>query len=286
MLLVLPLSSMTALAQNGDSNPHAEDITFTLTSVATLEEGEYWETETSFHLRGVVTEEAVEGDLTGTGIITMDGNFVEADGCTEEACPGYIDSSSTLTITDESGTWDGNMAFTIDEVEGTEVGKVMLIGRGGNAGKALYGDMVFLPNEESSAQVTGQVVTLNAPSQGIRFFYDGCFVPPAGTAGGVLVSGGSWNDSGSWNADYPLLIPGGATFGESTVTTANGTIDSVLMLQTSGTNRIGHFMVLGGTGEYENLYGFGVVRTSAFQTDRCEGNPGAGGHWIGRAYAN
>src|SRR5690606_3753059 len=133
----------------------------------------------------------------------------------------------------------------------------MLIGRGGNAGKAIYGDTEFVDGEPTVV-VTGEIVTLGKPSQGVKFFYDGCFVEPAGTTGAVLLTAGGVDDSGRWDADYPLLIPGAMTFGESTVTTERGTVDSVLMLESIGTNRVGHFMLLGGTGEYENVYGFGV----------------------------
>ena len=97
---------------------------------------------------------------------------------------------------------------------------------------------------------------------------------------------GGHDDSGSWAADYPVLIPGSATFGESVITTAHGTVNSVLMLDSNGSTRNGYFMLLGGTGEYEHLYGFGIVRTSAYESAHCPGGSGAGGYWIGQAYAN
>lgn len=103
LLLVLPLSGVTGFAQdNGDSR--ASEISFTMTSVATLDEGAIWGTDSSYHLRGVITEEAIEGDLTGTGVITMDGNFVAAGECTDDFCPGAIDAWGSLVITDEAGT--------------------------------------------------------------------------------------------------------------------------------------------------------------------------------------
>lgn len=274
-----------ALAADRDISPHLTDITFTITTVADLDEGESWSTDTTFHLRDAVTEEAATGDINATGTLTMSGDFVAAGECTDEACPGTTNGWGEFKFVDENGSWDGNFGFQLDDVEGTEVGKIMLIGRGGNAGKAIFGDTAFVDGEPA-VEVTGQMVTLAKPSKGVKFFYDGCFVEPAGTTGAVLVTAGGVNDSGRWDAEYTLLIPGAMTFGESTVTTANGTIDSVLMLKSVGTNRIGHFMLLGGTGDYENLVGFGIVRTSAYTSAHCPNEAGAGGYWLGSAYAN
>ena len=284
VVAMLPFGSV-AIAADADS-PYLAGITFKMVTTEVLDEGESWETETTFDLRGLVTEEAVDGDIVGTATITMNGTFTAAGECTDEACPGTTVSWSDLRITDENGTWSGQMAFELNDVTGEETGYVFLIGRGGNSGKAITGDLAFLDDEDGAAQVTGRVVTTILPSQGVRFLYDGCFLPPAETAGHVRMTIGNSTDSGEWYAHYPLVIDGQATYGESTITTDNGTIDSVLMLQNAGQNRIGYFMLLGGTGEYENLYGFGTVRTAAYDSAYCENGAGAGGYWIGRAYAN
>lgn len=290
LLLVLVMAMMPfgsgVIAAPNTGNQHLSDITFKLVTTATVDEGEWWETETTFDLRGSVTEEAVSGDITGTALITMNGSMNFPNGCDDDGCPATIDSWSDIAITDENGTWDGQLSFQIDEIDDTEIGKIFLIGRGGNAGKAIYGDMAFLDDEDGAAEVTGTVATLNKPAQGVRFHYDGCFLPPADTAGHVRITAGTSTDSGDWHATYPLLIPGYSTFGESSISTAKGTIDSVLMLRSIETNRVGYFMLLGGTGEYENLYGFGIVRTAAYDNPYCDDGNGAGGHWIGRAYAN
>lgn len=285
-LLIGILPAGAAMAAHGEDTSHIQDITFTLVTTDVLEDGESWETDTTFSVRNSVTAETVAGDLTGSAVITMSGNFVAAGECTDDYCPGYTDAWSDLVITDENGTWDGQMAFQIDDLEESMIGKVFLVGRGGNAGMAIYGDMEFLDTEDGAAQVTGHLLTLLNPSQGVRLLYDGCFVPPAGTAGHVRMTVGSSTDFGAWEAGYPLLIPGHATFGESTITSANGTVDSVLMLQNAGSSRVGYFMLLGGSGEYENLYGFGIVRTAAYASANCGDAGGAGGHWIGQAYAN
>lgn len=285
VIAMLPLGGM-AVAAPGEDSSHLTDITFKMVTTDVIDEGEFWGTDTTFDLRGSVTEEAVDGDIVGTAIITMNGTFTAAPGCTDESCPGTTVSWSDLSITDENGTWSGQMAFELDEVADTETGYVFLIGRAGNSGKAISGDLKFLDDEDGAAQVTGKVVTTMLPSQGVRFLYDGCFVPPAGTAGHVRMAIGTSTDSGAWDAHYPLIIDGRATYGESSITTSKGTVDSVLMLQNAGSNRVGYFMLLGGTGEYENLYGFGIVRTAAYDNPNCESGSGAGGYWIGRAHAN
>jgi hypothetical protein len=283
LLGILPLAG-TVSAAHTDNGP--AEVAFTVTTIETLDEGTSWMVGDNFYLRDSVTSESVEGDITGTATITMDGNFIAAEGCNEESCPGNTDSWSTIEVTSESGSWDGFMTFQIDDIAATEIGKVFLIGRGGNAGKAFAGDLVFSTEVESSVNVTGQMITMAKPSQGVRFFYDGCFIAPAGTGGAVLMNVGGHTDSGSWSANYPLLIPGAMTFGESTVTTEHGTVDSFLMLESNGSTRNGYFMLTGGTGEYEHLYGFGTVRTSAYDSANCADGAGAGGYWLGLAYAN
>jgi hypothetical protein len=285
LLAALPLGG-TAMAAPADGKSHLQEISFTLVTTGVLEDGEWWETDTTFSLRDLVTAEAVDGDITGTGIITMSGDFIAAGECTAEACPGYTDVWGNLTITDDNGTWDGQIAFHIDDLEDTMVGKVFLIGRGGNSGMAIYADMQFLDTEDGAALVSGHLLTLHNPAQGVRFLYDGCFVPPAGTAGHVRMHIGTGTDSGSWDAHYPLVIPGRASVGESVITTPKGSIESVLIVQNAGSNRIGYFMLLGGTGDYESLYGFGIVRTASYESVLCGEEGGAGGHWVGRAYAN
>lgn len=290
MLLVivgamLPFGGV-AIAAHDEDNSHLTGITFKMVTTGVLDEGESWETETTFDLRGLVTEEAVDGDIVGTATITMNGAFTAAGECTEESCPGTTVSWSDVRITDETGTWSGQMAFELDDISGEETGYIFLIGRGGNSGKAITGELAFLDDEDGAAQVTGHVLTAMKPSQGVRFLYDGCFVPPAETVGHVRMTIGNSTDSGEWHAHYPLVIDGRASYGESSITTSNGTVDSVLMLQNAGSNRIGYFMLLGGTGEYENLYGFGTVRTAAYDSAYCEDGAGAGGYWIGSAYAN
>jgi hypothetical protein len=285
VLAMLPFGSMAVAAPRED-NRHLQAISFTMVTTDVIEEGEARDNGDVFELRGAVIEEAVSGDITGTAIVTQNGNLWEVGECTDDFCPLAIDSWMELRITDENGTWDGQMAFQIDDSIESEFGKVFLIGRGGNSGKAIYGDMTFLYDEDNTTQITGYMTTLVMPQQGVRFLYDGCCLPPAQTAGHVRLATGTSTDSGDWHAEYPLLIPGYATFGESTISTAKGTIESVLMLQNAGSNRVGYFMLLGGTGDYENLYGFGIVRTAAYDSSYCEDGAGAGGHWIGRAFAN
>lgn len=283
LLGILPLAGTVSAAHTAHG---PVEVSFSVTTVDTIDEGESWTVGDNFYLRGSVTSETVEGDITGTAVITMDGQFIAAEGCNDEACPGNTDVWADFEVTTESGSWDGFMAFQIDDVAATEVGKVFLIGRGGNAGKAFAGDLTFSTEVASSVDVSGQMITLAKPSQGVRIFYNGCFVPPAGTAGAMLMTVGGETDSGSWSATYPLLIPGAMIFGESTITTEQGTVNSLLMLESNGATRNGYFMLTGGTGDYEHLYGFGLVRTAADTSAHCPNEAGVGGYWLGRAYAN
>lgn len=136
VIAMLPLGGIAAAAQDEDV-PLVSSISFKLVTTDVLDEGESWETATTFDLRGLVTQEAVSGDIAGTAIITMNGTFTAVGECTDAACPGITDSWSDIEITDETGSWSGQMAFRIDEVAGTETGKVFLIGRGGNSEGAL-----------------------------------------------------------------------------------------------------------------------------------------------------
>lgn len=281
----LPFAGATTAANASGVAP----VTFTSTLSEIFDPGTSWTDADGYHFRNLKRHDAVSGDLSGTSDVVMNGDFVPGEACAAPDCGGDyslgdLNLWGTITVHDEAGWWTGQIGRTTT-IDGASVAKIMMIGHGGNAGKAIFGDYERQDAEDGSTAttITGQVITLAGPKRGVSIYFDGCIIPPAATGGGMLMRLGDHNDSGSFYATYPINQPGGTSFGDVTISTDDGEISAYLMLQSQAEHRMGYFMLTGGTGEHEGQLGFGKLRTYRYASTHCENDAGIGGYWIGEA---
>lgn len=281
----LPFAGLTSAAGKSSTAP----ITFTSTLAEVVDPGTNWVDEGGYHFRDMKRHDAVSGELSGTSDVTMNGDFVAGEACDAPDCGGDfslgdLDLWGTITVNDEAGWWTGQIGRATS-ADGESVAKIMMIGHGGNAGKAIYGDYERQDGDDgaTATTITGKVVTIAGPKRGVSIYFDGCIIPPAATGGGMIMRLGDHDDSGSFYATYPINQPGGTSFGDVTITTEDGEVSAYLMLQSQAEHRMGFFVLTGGTGEHEGLLGFGKLRTSRYASAHCENGAGVGGYWIGEA---
>lgn len=293
--LVLALAVLTGLfpvgAALGDHTIATRvDVTFTSTPVEVIDPGEEWVDEAGiFHIRGLVEVDEIAGDATGTAEI-----FINVDAHPDE---GWSSAWGTLTITDETGTWDGswlNNQF-VEGDEFFEIGYVFLTGRGGNAGMSITGTLT-LDNETGVGTVEGVLQTMAVPVAGLTILQELCVVQETDFAtitGGFLASGaiessgsvqaGFEASGGIWTHTYNLA---GATL----MTDEHGSFEIFFLggAQDGETysGGWGPFMITGGDGAYAELYGYGRAVATAMESSTCASGAGFRLSYVGVAHFN
>lgn len=277
-LIIGALPFVTPVAAQDAESPLAP-VTLTFTIVEEPDPGIEWmDAEGNFHFRGGIEIDTVSGAIEGDATLKFDGDGMLTEGLT------YL--TVTLDITDENGGWDGYAGLTmVDEYEEQSVG-AMLIGRGGNAGKVIAIDTIVM-EEEGTITLSGQMLTMERPTIGVNFNYDLCFTGPDSASGGFLAYA-PYSDAGAASAEFqavgapaPRVIVGNLTF-----QTERGTLNAMLVeTNAEGTpHNFGYMMLMGGTGDYANLYGWGHTKeTVSFGEDG--GCAGPSGKFIGEAFA-
>lgn len=272
------------------------EITFTSTTVETVEEGEAWTDEAGiFHIRGNIFNDEISGDLTGSAVIDFNLDFEAAQECgpEAEACPGYNSFWGSIEITDENGRWEGDFMQGISDVPDDEFAfsSVILRGLGGNAGQSIVAE--FIGEDEGSITVGGRLMTMATPMMGLNLSAQLCFQEDFTTTGGFHGTGaiessgsatGDFFGSGArWTHTYGL-------WGTTTLTDANGSVTIVFggNAQDVGvdhSNAWGHFVIVEGTGDYEGLFGHGRAIANAGAMAKCAFG-GIFVNYIGEAHYN
>ena len=299
ILGMLPVG--VATADNHRTSTRTE-IEFTSTPDEILVAGEEWTDEAGIsHIRGEVSREIIEGDINGELILTFDGDFIPGPNCDpddpENCFEGEFTGWGTAVITDENGTWEGKFVIAFSFFEGEEpnsFGEVVLIGRGGNAGKSIYAEISFSEDEEDdTAYFTGFVLTMAVPSFGVNMhtqlcgtddgglygaFHSTGAIESSGGASGEFFSGGHW-----WTHTYGLL-------GRLQFTDDHGS----MTIQFTGTAQDtwqssvgwGHWIIVDGTGAYENANGHGKVNGYAGEFAQCSNGWGVWLQFLGQTHFN
>ena len=293
LVLVAGLLPAAVSAQDDGAGGPLTPVSVTSTIVEVLDPGQEWtDAEGNFHLRGEVTLEEFTGDIEGMATITFNGDAVITGECNEEECEGVFHAYATIDVVTENGSWDGHVGFVSDffddeEGPGEILARALLVGRGENGGKVMLFDTIIMGGEdEDVVTLTGQMLTLSKPIGGVTLNYSACFSGPDTVSGG-WIGHGQAEDSGSVSASFTAVgAPTTAlVFGEVTFTGARGTINGMFMNAASNQYTIGHFVLLGGTGDYEHLYGYGKVIETIQTGGPCANGAGPQGTWIGQAMA-
>ena len=289
-----------ATADNHRTSTRTE-IEFTSTPVEILVPGEEWVDEAGiYHFTGEVSREVVEGDINGELIVTFNGDFVPGPNCdpdaTEECFEGEFSAWGEIVITDENGTWEGKFLIAESFLQGEEpssFGKAILAGRGGNAGKSLVLDLTFGDDEDEIAYLSGFMLTMAMPAQGVNMNTQLCFteeetaygafystgaIESSGAASGWFFSGGSM-----WTHNYGL-------FGETTFTDDHGSLTIQFLGTAQDTVETsvgwGHWVIVDGTGAYANVNGNGKVTGYAGEFEQCSPGFGVWLQYIGQVHMN
>ena len=300
-ILILGMLPVGAVTADSHRTSTRTDISFTSIQDEILIPGEEWQDAAGiYHLRGEVSREIVEGDINGELILTLDGDFIPSPNCDpddpENCFEGEFSAWGTAVITDENGSWDGKFivvfGFSLDEGE-YSFGKAILAGRGGNAGKSIVVDITFGDDEEETAYFTGFMLTMAKPSFGVNMHTQLCFteeetaygafvakgaIKSSGAASGEFFTGGHW-----WTHTYGL-------YGEVVFTDDYGSL-TIQFLGTAQDNwqtsvGWGHWVIVDGTGDYENVNGHGKVSGNAGEFAQCAEGWGVWLQFIGRMHMN
>lgn len=289
--LLLSVAPFSALADSHVAS--RTPVTFTSTVVAEIDPGEQSVDEAGiFHVRGLVDQEDISGDITGTAIVTVNVDFLAVGECTEESCPGYTEVWGTVEITDEAGRWEGYWIQSRSDVPGDEYAfsAIFLRGLGGNAGKTIYGE--FTDETEGSVTIEGVLSTMAAPTRGLNLRTDLCFEEQA--AVGNFLGEGLMEEFGHAEAQfYGSGSPWTHTYNLAGIVTLTDAYGSVTLAWVGGaqdnglaSHGFGNFMILDGTGAYAELYGHGRITGTALEMASCEFGYGARIYFYGEAHSN
>lgn len=301
MLLTLLLSAipLTAAASTHHTATRT-DVTFTSTVVEVLDEGEEWVDEAGlFHLRGAVQQEEVSGDISGTAIITFNGDFEPVGECTEDSCPAYFSFWARIEVTGEDGGWVGTYVSFGSDVPGEEffADSLVLRGTGGNAHNSIVAQSTG--EDESSITFEGILSTMATPIVGLNTSVRLCADPEDFSFGGGFLSTGAIEGAGGATGEF--LVGGGpwthtyAVAGTVTLTDEHGTVTIAFSggVQDNYTETFeashvfGHFVILEGTGDYAELYGSGrLIGTAGGPNPLCDSGFGVNATLVGEAHYN
>jgi hypothetical protein len=287
-VIVAPLS---ALAASHDAT--RTDASFTSTQIEIVDPGKEWVDDAGiYHVRGLTEIDDITGDITGTGEIVISIDFLAPGECTEDSCPGYTEIWGTVDIENDEGRWTGRFTQSISDVPGSEYAftSIALHGRGGYAGMSFFGE--FVDDSGTSVTIAGTLSTMALPTQAFDVNVTLCFTEDA-VVGNYLGTGAV---DGFGHAEAVFLgagLPGTHKynlFGAVELTDDLGTVDIGFVggSQDVGFSSFGfgNYVITGGTGAYEELYGNGRVIGAAQEIASCEYGFGVRVRFIGTAHYN
>ncbi|CAN5740289.1 hypothetical protein BH23CHL2_BH23CHL2_30080 [soil metagenome] len=275
------------------------EVTFTSTVVEVLNEGEEWVDEAGiFHFRGFEQIEEVTGDISGTVIINFNGDFEPVGECTEDACPAYFSFWGRVEVTGEDGGWVGTYVSFGSDVPGEEffADSLVLRGTGGNAHNSIVAQSTG--GDESSITFEGILSTMATPMVALNSSVRLCADPEDFSFGGSYLSSGAIEGHGGATGEF--LVGGGpwthtyAVAGTLTLSDEHGTVtigfgggvQDTASPNIFASHAFGHFVILGGTGDYAELYGSGRLIAAASDGSTCASGFGVNLSLVGEAHYN
>lgn len=302
-VLLMGLTPVGVVMADNHRTATRTDISFVSTPVEVLTPGEESVDEAGvYRSRGEVQRDVVTGDITGEAIITFNGDFIPSPNCASDdldnCFEGEFSGWGTVVITDENGSWDGDFLIAFAFLEGEEpfmFSKIVLAGRGGNAGKSIVADISFPEDsEEDIAIFNGVMLTMAVPAFGLNMSTQLCFDEETFETAGAFLSNGTlesyggatgefFNGGHQWTHRYGL-------YGELTFTDGRGSMTVQFMGEAQDHPQSsvgwGHFVIVGGTGAYAELYGRGKITAAATEYLQCDSGFGVRLQLTGEGHFN
>jgi hypothetical protein len=275
-------------------------ISFTSTTVETLQPGEEWFDEAGiYHLENEIFRDEVSGDISGTATITFNAAFQPVGECTEHACPGYFSYWADLEIEGEEGGWTGTYVAFGSDIPGEEFfsDTLVLRGTGANAHDSIVGSSVG--EEGESITFEGVRSTMATPINGLDTSVQLCADPETFAFSGGYLSSGALEGHGAASGEF--LVGGGpwdhtyAVGGMVTLSDEHGSLTVAFAgdaqdnyTQTFEASHVfGHFVIIEGSGDYAGLYGSGrIVGTAGGSMAGCASGFGVAISMVGEAHYN
>lgn len=296
LLGLLPLGAVTADNQRTASRT---EISFDASLLGAMMDADGWiDAAGILRVRDQAAQGAVTGDIEGNAEVTFNADIVPGAGCDLNdllSCSGgWLTGWGSAVITNETGTWEGDFIIEAELTGGLPdiSGKLIMAGRGGNAGTSIVTD-ISLGETGDSASFEGFLLTMAQPAFGINLQSQVCF-DEAFVGYGAFIASGAIESSGAARAtfdasDGPWTYRYGVA-GEATFTDENGSLDIefTAMAQDSATTKVdwGHWVITGGTGAYEHAYGHGKVTGYVGDFAQCSLGQGVWLQYLGDVHFN
>ncbi len=295
LLLMFVASSGVVNAQDDDaldatgetaglSNATAIALDLNVTEIT--DPGSFWLDEAGFHARGLTGIDEVSGDLTGAATTRTAIDWEGPCNTTSLICLGAQTSFTQLTITDDHGTWAGLLHLIVDHANDEVSVTAVLIGRGRNAGQALYLNEVT-DRDDVSLSLSGYQLgrARSIGNGGVHLQFTACVVDEATANGGfqghyAVEDGGSLELLLTSQTDTSL-----ARTVEATFRGARGTLTgSAVEMATSDGGSAGSFVLLGVDGDYDGYVGIGRTGSDLVESSLCFSGYEIHSFWTGEVY--
>ncbi len=290
LLIVLTLGSGVVSAQENAETGEAADlaamseatmISLDLTVTEITDPGTLWLDEDGLHIRGLTGISSVSGDITGTANTVTDIDWAAPCNETTLVCQGAQVSTTELTITDDSGSWEGHMQLVVDPANANTTVTGSLVGGGGNAGGLISLNEVTA-RTDVSLSLTGYQVIGMKPVGGINLLVNVCIIDESTASGGFLARY-VIEDGGL--AQASIAISGSSISIDATFTGSHGTLmGNAVEMVTAENGSAGTFVLMGTGGDYTGYVGFGRTGTQVVMSSLCDSGYEAHAFWIGEVY--
>ncbi len=285
VLICLPLIAAAGVAAQAPSSEEqgVADIALSLALDQTIDAGTTWVDEAGLHVRGLTTVYTVEGDLSGTATLASDLDWGGPCDASGGSCEGGLESFASIEIESETATWRGSLA--IEQFAGTRtLAHGILIGRHGAADQVLVIDEA-VEATASTLALTGSMATLEGPIGGIQLSHSACITGETTADGGFIGGRGLIQDSGPARITRQEIGSGALSgvYGSVTDIGQKGTLRGIFIAKLNNRHAHGSFVLVGESGPYQGLLGYGRATMALSEEPRCESGLQATSTWTGQA---
>jgi hypothetical protein len=290
-VVVLAVASLSlfsiGIVSAEDERTVEEEVTVTFTTVEQVSEGETWEIGGVTQITGQQYASEVSGAIEGTSVETV--GYYFASSCdTAEVCADGWYQWVEFSVTDANGTWSGNGMVYYDDAASDDTdtdvamadARIVLIGHGGNAGKAIRFNSV-VERDGGSITLGGLMATASGVRQGLHVSADLCLTGEGMFAGGYLAHGAV---EGSGSLDGELRGPGVlgplTLNGKAELATPDGEVVVVFAADHAAGDQFYGTAFVHGEFEYWDMIGAGKAMLTLVSSPSCVSGVGATMHVV------